>query len=193
MLAALAVSSTGCGGLHYDRISLGMRPGQYEPILPAGSVRRLPGAAIYSSQEPDGSVEAIVVLTDDIRLVSAKFYARRIIHEARLDYEPQYQFRAALHPTLLNAGQAELNDVLRVVEMALGDLAGGPGQVQARDLVSAGLMRVMDVVPGLVDRDFPEGRRFLLGELAADGGAYECRRIEDGTIVLRYQVHHRSR
>lgn len=185
--AALALTVSGCASMHYDRIQLGMRPSQYEVLLPAGSVRRIPGASCYLSQEPDGALDAIIVLTNDIRLVGAKFHARRIGPPYRLPSEPAYTLVAAVQPALMNAAEAGPLDILRLIGLSIGELLGGPEILQARELVAPGLRRVMEAQPGLEVDPLPNTTQDKVDRIAPPGGQSSCSRAEDGNVYIEYR------
>ncbi|HRS27917.1 MAG TPA: hypothetical protein P5255_06600 [Phycisphaerae bacterium] len=189
---AMLVSLTGCATMTYDRIRLGASQSECRQLLDQDVFHSCNIGFSGSRQDAAGRTDAVVVLLGRDGVVGGKLQAtvarpRGVpLVPAALAPAPTFQLRGELDLVALSLAGAGPLDVLRAVLVELMDRPTNLSAEPARELVAAGIVRLMERWPNLdAAGQFPDLADTL--ERVPSGGVARLGITAHNTFFLEYE------
>lgn len=192
-IAALALLTaplllSGCSQLTYGNVKLRESPQQYEKKLPSEQSRRTSVGLTYYNQSWDGKTEAIVVLLSTDRRVAGKIMATRTEPKPMMLQSGTFTLVGELDPELYDMRSTGPIDTLRVIARSLSEYRGEKLATDAHNLVTAGLVRLMQRWPRVEDVGVTAERLPSLFALAGGTGAASISVDSKGVYHFEYRL-----
>ncbi len=181
----VALLLAGCVDVNYDRIALGATPKEYARVLPDEQTRRTDLGLCYVGRDMSGRTDAIVVLLTPDRRVSCKVQASYFERNLGFRVDRGYRLRGELDPQLAETQSAGPIDTLRAVASDLMAYRGERLSQDAHSWVAAGLVRLIQRWPNVVDPGLETHQLSELFERVAGGGV--ARISVDARGVYRFE------
>lgn len=179
----------GCTAWTYDRIRLGMTPGEYDRALELNKTARSPAGLVQYARDPAGVEKVVFLILADDRRIAGKVRVSRV--EATMGWRPaefSYHLSAEADAALCGASEAGPVDALRVIAHRLSELPTERTALRGQALVLAGLVRILQKQPAIDDWAVPSDLTAELATIAPAGGAVGLARDSDARLRFHYAI-----